>query len=231
MEDSVTGALEIGGDMRQATGQIGEETVVEPPDPRFGLADHAGVAIRTGHDVELALDVDQPDSGDQVPHQPARNDDVELAGDQVDHQRHLAVQFVAGEREIVAAQQFVGDVEHAFDPDVGEDRARHIADPGHAARLQPQRNAHRPWRRCPAPFRPHIGKAGIVELHLRAGQPIGEIGVAEAAVERPHQPHISAAHIAEQCRRLEQIDPQPHLAIGVSAKIDPATRNDMDRGR
>ena len=44
MQHAVGGPLEIGGQPRQAAGQVGEEAVVEPPHPGLGLAEHPRLA-------------------------------------------------------------------------------------------------------------------------------------------------------------------------------------------
>ena len=229
VQHPVAASFEVGGEMRQAAGQAGKETVVEPSHPRLGLAHDMCMMIGAGDNVEVALHIDDADPRDQVPRQSARNDDVELAVDQVDHQRDFAVQLVAGQLEVVTAHQFVGDAEHPLQPHIGENRPRDIADAGHGTRLQPQWHAHWPWRRGAPPLGADVGEAGIVELYLRAGQPIRIIGVPEPAVERPHQPDIAPAHVAEQGLGIEQIDPHPDLAIGIAAKIDRAAGDRPDR--
>ena len=76
--------------------KLGEEAVVEAADPGLAGADDArALAAGPGHDVQLGLDVDDPEPVDEVARQPARKHDLEAAGDEVDQQPDLAVELGA----------------------------------------------------------------------------------------------------------------------------------------
>ena len=67
VDNAVAAALEVGGQRRQAAGQVAEEAIVETADPRLAGADDVrALPARSGFDAEVGGDIDDAEAGDQV---------------------------------------------------------------------------------------------------------------------------------------------------------------------
>jgi hypothetical protein len=232
VEDEVVAADEVGLDIREAAREAGEEFVVEAADPGLALAgDQRAVAAGVGHHLQLAGYVDQAEAGDEVAGEAARDDDSILAVDQVDEEAELALQFVGGEGQAFAGEQLLGDLELALDAEVGEDPAGDVADSGHPAGGEQDRDGDRRLGQAAAAFGADVLEAGLVEGDSRRGEAVDEGGSGEGAVEKGEGADLLAGHVREHGGRTEQVGADADCAEGAPGEVDCAFCLELQRGR
>ena len=119
MDDAVRPARQLCVDHRKAAREPGKEAVVQPPHPGLSApADLRAVTAGTRHDLQLAFDIDNAETGDQVAVQLACQPDIVTASDEVHEQRQLARKFVGLEDQPVPDDRLAGHTEWPGDGDI-----------------------------------------------------------------------------------------------------------------
>ena len=173
MDHAVGATFQPRLDARQTAHEAGEKAVVEATYPGLSGADDPGaLAVRTRDDLQLRLDVDDSEALDKVTCHPARQDDFETAGDEIDEQTDLCLQLCAGELKPLASDELGRDRQNAGQPRIGEDRARNVSGARDGTRRKPQRHAHWPRRETAASIRADVDETGVVEFHGRRGEAV-----------------------------------------------------------
>jgi hypothetical protein len=119
----------------------------------------------------------------------------------------------------------------ALDPQIGEDSAGDVAETGHPAGGDEDRDGDRRLREAAAAGRQDVVEPRIVEGDVGRGQAIGEVEAAERSVEQGGEPDLLAGHVRKQGRGPVQVGADPDTRKAAGGEIDGPGAFQLQRRR